>query len=113
MSEITKITESDEKAIVAEAEAAVETVAKAREAISKVIYGQTEVVENTLTTIFAGGHALLVGVPGLAKTLLVSTVAKTLSMGFKRIHEEFFKTLIEIRETNLTEAGLNVDPLMG
>lgn len=85
MSEMTKITESDEKAIVAEAEAAVETVAKAREAISKVIYGQTDVVENTLTTIFAGGHALLVGVPGLAKTKLVETLGTVLGLDANRI----------------------------
>ncbi|MEP0943063.1 MAG: MoxR family ATPase [Rhizobiaceae bacterium] len=85
MSEMTKITESDEKAIIAEAEAAVETVAKAREAISKVIYGQVDVVENTLTTIFAGGHALLVGVPGLAKTKLVETLGTVLGLNANRI----------------------------
>ena len=85
MSEMTKITEFDEKAIVAEAEAAVETVAKAREAISKVIYGQVGVVENTLTTIFAGGHALLVGVPGLAKTKLVEMLGTVLGLDANRI----------------------------
>jgi MoxR-like ATPase len=85
MSEMTKITETDEKAIIAEAEAAVETVAKAREAIAKVIYGQTDVVENTLTTIFAGGHALLVGVPGLAKTKLVETLGTVLGLDANRI----------------------------
>ncbi|MEE3219618.1 MAG: MoxR family ATPase [Planctomycetota bacterium] len=53
--------------------------------LRKVIIGQDELIEQVLTTLFAGGHALIVGVPGLAKTLLVSTLAKTLSMGFKRI----------------------------
>ena len=85
MSEMTKITEADEKAIIAEAEAAVETVAEAREAISKVIYGQKDVVENSLTTIFAGGHALLVGVPGLAKTKLVETLGTVLGLDANRI----------------------------
>ena len=85
MSEMTKITEADQKAIIAEAEAAVETVANARQAISKVIYGQKDVVENSLTTIFAGGHALLVGVPGLAKTKLVETLGAVLGLDANRI----------------------------
>jgi MoxR-like ATPase len=53
--------------------------------IHKVIVGQEEVVEELLTSIFCGGHALVVGVPGLAKTLLISTLAKTMSLGFSRI----------------------------
>jgi len=53
--------------------------------IRKVIIGQQDLVEKVLVAMFAGGHVLLVGVPGLAKTLLVSTLAQTLSMGFKRI----------------------------
>ena len=44
--------------------------------IKKVIVGQDEVVEQVLLSIFSGGHALLIGVPGLAKTLLVNTVAE-------------------------------------
>jgi MoxR-like ATPase len=55
------------------------------EQIRKVIIGQDQLIEEVLTTMFAGGHALIVGVPGLAKTLLVSTLAKTLTMDFKRI----------------------------
>ena len=46
-----------------------------RQEIKKVIVGQDEVVEQVLLSIFSGGHALLIGVPGLAKTLLVNTVA--------------------------------------
>ena len=53
--------------------------------IGKVVFGQKEVVEQVLTVMFAGGHCLLVGVPGLAKTLLVNTIAKALSLKYKRI----------------------------
>ncbi|QAA81130.1 MoxR family ATPase [Aequorivita sp. H23M31] len=53
--------------------------------IKKVIVGQDEVVEQVLISIFSGGHALLIGVPGLAKTLLVNTVAQALGLEFKRI----------------------------
>ncbi len=53
--------------------------------IRKVIVGQADLVDKVLVAMCAGGHVLLVGVPGLAKTLLVSTLAKTLSMKFKRI----------------------------
>ena len=60
------------------------TGGSARE-IGKVIVGQEEVVEQLLTGLFARGHVLLVGVPGLAKTLLVSTVSRILSLSFRRI----------------------------
>ena len=56
-----------------------------RQEIKKVIVGQAEVVEQVLLSIFSGGHALLIGVPGLAKTLLVNTVAEALGLNFKRI----------------------------
>ena len=56
-----------------------------KEELSQVIVGQEEVVEQVLMAIFCRGHALLVGVPGLAKTLLVSTVAQALDLSFKRI----------------------------
>ncbi|NGX85100.1 MoxR family ATPase [Aequorivita sp. KMM 9714] len=56
-----------------------------RQEIKKVIVGQDEVVEQVLLSIFSGGHALLIGVPGLAKTLLVNTVAEALGLNFKRI----------------------------
>ena len=58
---------------------------KLRGEISRVIVGQDQVVEELLTALFAGGHCLLVGVPGLAKTLLVSTVAHCLNLKFSRI----------------------------
>jgi MoxR-like ATPase len=53
--------------------------------LERVIVGQKQVIEELLVTIFARGHCLLVGVPGLAKTLLVSTLADTLNLTFKRI----------------------------
>lgn len=56
-----------------------------RHEISKVIVGQDEVVKNVLISIFSRGHCLLVGVPGLAKTLLVNTIAKVLDLKYSRI----------------------------
>jgi len=53
--------------------------------VSKVIVGQKDVIDDLLTCLFCKGHAILVGVPGLAKTLLVSTLAKILDLKFKRI----------------------------
>ncbi len=53
--------------------------------IGKIIVGQDDVIEQLLTCIFCKGHALVVGVPGLAKTLLISTIAKSLSLNFSRI----------------------------
>jgi MoxR-like ATPase len=53
--------------------------------VRKKIIGQTEIVEDLLIAIFAGGHVLLTGVPGLAKTLLITTLAETMSLNFKRI----------------------------
>lgn len=55
------------------------------EELHKVIIGQDGVIEQILAAIFTGGHCLLVGVPGLAKTLLVSTIARVLDVKFKRI----------------------------
>jgi MoxR-like ATPase len=53
--------------------------------ISKIIVGQDKVIDEILLSIFSGGHALLIGVPGLAKTLMVNTIATTLGLDFKRI----------------------------
>ncbi len=53
--------------------------------ISKVIIGQEKVIDEILLAIFSGGHALLIGVPGLAKTLMVNTIASALGLKFKRI----------------------------
>jgi MoxR-like ATPase len=75
----------DTEAIVAEAEAAVGRIAAAREAIARVIFGQESVVERALITVLAGGHGLLVGVPGLAKTKLVETMGTVLGLSERRI----------------------------
>jgi MoxR-like ATPase len=56
-----------------------------KEQVGQVIVGQTDVVEQMLIAVFCKGHALLEGVPGLAKTLLVSTLSKVLDLSFKRI----------------------------
>ncbi len=53
--------------------------------ISKIIIGQEAVVDQILLSIFSGGHALLIGVPGLAKTLMVNTISQALGLDFKRI----------------------------
>jgi MoxR-like ATPase len=73
----------------AEEMAAVEKLQRAyhdmRSELGKVIVGQEAVIEELLVALFCRGHALLVGVPGLAKTLLISTLAKTLGLAFNRI----------------------------
>jgi len=56
-----------------------------RTEIHRVVVGQDDVIDELLLCLFCGGHALLVGVPGLAKTLLISTVARTMNLGFSRI----------------------------
>jgi len=56
-----------------------------KQEIAKVIVGQDEVVNQIVLSIFSGGHALLVGVPGLAKTLMVNTISEALGLNFKRI----------------------------
>ncbi len=59
--------------------------AKIRNELGKVIVGQEEVVDQLLIALFAGGHCILEGVPGLAKTLMISTLARSLSLSFNRI----------------------------
>lgn len=63
----------------------VEKQAQLKKEIAKIIVGQEEVVNQIVLSIFAGGHALLVGVPGLAKTLMVNTISQALGLEFKRI----------------------------
>jgi MoxR-like ATPase len=71
--------------IVAEAEAALADIARIKENVGTVIFGQESVIERTLVAILAGGHALLVGVPGLAKTKLVETLGTVLGLSGQRI----------------------------
>ncbi len=56
-----------------------------KQEIAKAIVGQHEVIDQILLSIYTGGHSLLIGVPGLAKTLMVNTIAQTLGLDFKRI----------------------------
>src|SRR5690606_30372956 len=63
----------------------VQKQAELKKEIAKIIVGQEEVVNQIVLSVFAGGHALLVGVPGLAKTLMVNTISQALGLEFKRI----------------------------
>src|ERR1700751_4202223 len=74
-----------EDVIVRSAEQVSGQIRTAKDAIASVIFGQDRVIENTLVTILSGGHALLIGVPGLAKTKLVETLGITLGLDAKRI----------------------------
>ncbi len=74
-----------ESASASDIEAAGEKLQTARDEIARVVFGQSQVVEETLITLLAGGHALLVGVPGLAKTRLVETLGQVLGLSEKRI----------------------------
>ena len=58
---------------------------KLKDEISKIIIGQAHVVDDVLTAIFSRGHCLMIGVPGLAKTLMVRTIAQAIDLGFNRI----------------------------
>ncbi|WP_157017001.1 AAA family ATPase [Mesorhizobium xinjiangense] len=74
-----------EKEMIAAAEKALADISEVRDGVGKVIFGQEDVVERTLVAILAGGHALLVGVPGLAKTKLVETLGTVLGLDSQRI----------------------------
>ena len=80
-----KSVESIDAAAIAAAESAAQLLKKAREAVGQVIFGQEKIVELALVTIVAGGHGLLVGVPGLAKTKLVETLGIVMGLDAKRI----------------------------
>src|SRR5437016_2943261 len=88
-----------------------ERYAKIQQEIGKVIVGHTEIVHGVLTCLFVGGHALLEGVPGLGKTLLVRTLSQVLDLKFNRI--QFTPDLMpaDIMGTNIiteTEGGKRV-----
>lgn len=76
---------ADPAALVAEVEALGERLHRVRESVGRVIFGQQEVVEQTLITLLSGGHALLVGVPGLGKTKLVETLGTVLGLDARRV----------------------------
>jgi MoxR-like ATPase len=80
--------EKDNKQVMSDTKAVQDLVRKyetLKTEIGKVIIGQKEAVKFTLLSVFCGGHSLLIGVPGLAKTLLVNTVSEALGLDFKRI----------------------------
>src|ERR671919_1372550 len=74
-----------EDMIVRAAETTSQHVAAAKNAIGTVIFGQDQVVEQTLITVLCGGHGMLVGVPGLAKTKLVETLGTVLGLDARRV----------------------------
>jgi MoxR-like ATPase len=78
------VTQTDH-AILARIEAAGDRIQRVKKAAGDVIFGQERVIDRTLVTLLAGGHGLLIGVPGLAKTLLVETLGKVLGLDAKRI----------------------------
>ena len=85
MSVIVKDKAPTEKEMIAKAENALADIARVKGAVGDVIFGQHAVVERTLVALLAGGHALLVGVPGLAKTKLVDTLGTVLGLDTSRI----------------------------
>ena len=72
-------------AFVKEVEQLARSLTRVRDGVGKVIFGQQDVVDQTLVTVLAGGHALLIGVPGLAKTRLVETLGIVLGLDDRRI----------------------------
>ncbi|RUZ36073.1 MoxR family ATPase, partial [Mesorhizobium sp. M7A.F.Ca.US.003.02.1.1] len=85
MSVMVKESPISEKDMIAEAEKALADISRIRDGVGRVIFGQESVVERTLVALLAGGHALLVGVPGLAKTKLVETLGIVLGLDSRRI----------------------------
>jgi MoxR-like ATPase len=83
-----------------------EAVVRLRRQVAQRIVGQDDVIEGILTAILSGGHALLIGVPGLAKTLMVQTVAETLHLSFNRV--QFTPDLMpsDITGTDIIEEDL-------
>ncbi len=101
--------ERNDTQLVAELAAAIKQV---KSEIGKVIIGQHDVIDQLLISLFAKGHCLLIGVPGLAKTLLIRTLARTLDLDFSRI--QFTPDLMpgdisgnEVIEDNLTTGAKN------
>jgi len=81
---MSSVSEADDR-LVEEIESLGHRIGQVREMIGRIIFGQEEVIEQTLITLLAGGHALLIGVPGLAKTRLVETLGTVLGLEDKRV----------------------------
>src|SRR3954464_4069000 len=84
----------------------VSAVTRLQSQVAERVVGQEETVDGILTAVLAGGHALLIGVPGLAKTLMVQTVAETLHLSFNRV--QFTPDLMpsDITGTDIIEEDL-------
>ncbi|MDH3231839.1 MAG: AAA family ATPase, partial [Alphaproteobacteria bacterium] len=78
-------TDAEARRLAGEIERLGDTLVKTREHIGRIIFGQQEIVEQTLITLLSGGHALLVGVPGLGKTKLVETLGQVLGLDERRV----------------------------
>ena len=85
MTVTTVLAETDAPGLVAEVDALGQRLATVRERIHRIIFGQQEVVDQALITLLSGGHCLLIGVPGLAKTRLVETLGTVLGLEDKRV----------------------------
>src|SRR5512134_1804642 len=81
----TQVLDPSARQLAADLESAAERLQAARQSIGRVIFGQDKVIEQALITLLAGGHALLVGVPGLAKTKLVETLGTVFGLQDKRV----------------------------
>jgi MoxR-like ATPase len=79
------LSQDSPQALIAEAEAAAAKLQRARQEIGKAVFGQERVIELTLAAVLAGGHALLVGAPGLAKTRLVQALAEVVGLPWGRV----------------------------
>jgi MoxR-like ATPase len=100
---------TDETQILAQADNFRAAYASVRAQVGKVIVGQKEIVDGVLTCLFVGGHALLEGVPGLGKTLLIRTLSQALSLDFARI--QFTPDLMpaDITGTTIVVEGQRAD----
>lgn len=85
MSAISTEEKPNEREMIAAAEKALDDISAIRKSIGQVIFGQESVIERSIVTLLAGGHALLVGVPGLAKTKLVETLGVVLGLDARRV----------------------------
>jgi len=92
--------------LVAEAESFKDAFESLKLEIGKIVVGQNEVIEQLLISLFSNGHCVLVGVPGLAKTLLIKTLARALNLDFNRI--QFTPDLMpsDITGTEIIEENL-------
>ena len=90
-----KVDIPDERAAQDRLGACAQTFTRVREGLNAVIFGQEDVIEQTLITLLAGGHGLLIGVPGLAKTKLVDSLGTVLGLDTSRVRSNRFRPLMK------------------